>query len=340
MALNARPIQFRDYLPEVYRAGDGLKLTVQSAAGTTLVVAPYSSGSLGFRAGTPVTATKGGAGTVLAQAIPANTSLLTRIQVRDAAFASSLHAGDTLDIFSFQRRFLQAFEALFEQLEAEIEGAADLTGGGIPDLFSPDTTPPLQFAHRPQPGAGDLDFLNYLAGWLALPLRSEKSLGWNRQFFEAAIPLYSQRGTLPGIDGILRAWLKGELLEDTPAPLVVSDLGPTQTDADTAFQLGVTGTVGVDTILGEGPPFLFIADLLADPTVAALRTPAGLDVMQKAARFMLDSEKPAHTYYELRLRTTTMQLSPPNQVTIDGQPGAQIGATTLLWQGPWIYESD
>ena len=340
MAINTRPIQFRDYLPEVYRTGDGLKLTVQSVAGTTIVVAPYSSGSLGFRAGTPVTAPNSGARTVLAQPIPANTSLLTQIHVQDAAFANSLHAGDTLNIYSFLRRFLQSFETLFEQLEAEIEGTADLASGGIPDLFSPDTTPPPQFAYRPQPGVGGSAFLSYLADWLALPLRPEKSVDWNRQFFNTAIPLFSQRSTLPGIDGMLRAWLKGELLEGAPAPLVVSDLGSTQTDVDTVFQLGVTATVGVDTVLGEGPPFLFVADLITDPTVTALRTPSGPDVMQRAARFMLDSEKPAHTYYELRIRARTMQLPPPNQITIDGAPGAQIGATTLLWQDPWVYDSD
>lgn len=252
MAINTRPFQFRDYLPEVYRTDDGLKLTVTSVAGTTINVSSFSSGSLGFKGGTPVTAPTSGARTVLAQAIPANSSLMTQIQVQDAAFASALHAGDTLEVFNFLRRFLQAFETLFEQLEAEIEGTSDLASGGIPDLFSPDTTPPPQFANRAQPGAGDIGFLNYLASWLALPLRSEKPLAWNRQFFDTAIPLYSQRSTLPGIDGMLRAWLKGDLLETTPPSLVVTDLGSTQTDADTVFQLGVTATVGVDTILAKG----------------------------------------------------------------------------------------
>ena len=340
MAINTRPIQFRDYLPEIYRAGDGIKLTVQSVAGTTITVSAFSSGSLGFPAGTPVTTADDGARTVLTQAIPASASLLTQIQVRDTAFAGALHAGDTLNIFNFLRRFMQSLEALFEQLESEVEGTVDLTSGGIPDLFSPSTTPPPQFANRAQPGAGDFDFLEYLAGWLALPLRPEKSLGWNRQFFNTAIPLYAQRSTPPGIDAMLRAWLKGELLETTPPAPAVTDLASAQMDADASFQLGVTATVGVDTVLGLGPGFFFVVDLIADPTVAALRTPAGLDVMQRAARSMLDAEKPAHTYYELRIRATTMQLAPPGQTTIGGNPGAQIGATTLLWHKPWVYESD
>ena len=337
MAMNKRPIQFRDYLPEVYPYDDGVQLTVKSVSGGTVSVAPFSSGNLGFRAGTPVTAPKSGSHTVLAQAIPPNTTQLNQIQVSDIAFAASLKAGDTLNIFNFLRGFLQAFETLFEQLESEIEGATNLASGGIADLFSPDTTPPLQFARA---GSGATDFLSYLASWLALPLRPEKSTDWNRKFFDAAIPLYSQRSTLPGLDGMLRAWLQGELLETHPALMDVTDLRPAHTDAASVFQLGVTATMGVDTVLGEGPPFLFIADLLADPQVSALRTPAGLDVMQRAARFMIDAEKPAHTYYQLRLRGSTMQLAPPNATTIDGLPAAQIGATTLLWRDPWIYDSD
>src|SRR5262245_25160270 len=98
MASNTRPIQFRDHLPEVFRADAG-------------------------------------------------------------------------DGASFLSKFLKAFETLFEELEAEIEGTPDRAGGGIPDLFDPDTTPPPQFAHRPQP---EFDYLNYLASWIALPLRAEK----------------------------------------------------------------------------------------------------------------------------------------------------------------------
>ena len=339
MAMNTRPIQFRDYLPEVYRDGDGVQLTVKSVSGTKITVAPFSSGGLGFRVGTPVAAPGSGGHTRLAQAIPSDNNQLTQINVTDAGFGASLHAGDTLNVFNFLRAFFQAFETLFEQLEAEVEGTTDLSSGGIPDLFSPAATPPTQFANRAQPGAGDFDFLNYVASWLALPLRPEKSLAWNRQFFQAALPFYSQRSTLPGIEGLLRAWLKDELWGD-PSWLAITDLGPAHTDATSAFQLGVTATLGLDTVLGEGPPFLFLVDLLADPQSSELRTPAGLDVMQRAARYMLDAEKPAHTYYQLRLRASTMQLAPQGDTTINGLPAAQIGATTLLWRDAWTYDSD
>lgn len=339
MAINARPIQFRDYLPEVYRDGDGVQLVVQSVSVNSITVKPFNSGSLGFRAGTPVAAPRTGGRSRLAQAIPSNSSQLTQINVQDATFGTALKPGDTINVFNFQRAFLQEFEALFEQLQAAVEGTPDLSTGGAPDLFSPALTPPSQFANRPNAGAGDFEFLSYLASWLALPLRPEKPLAWNREFFQTALALYAQRSTLPGIDGMLRAWLKGELWND-PDLIAITDLGPAHTDATAVFQLGVAATLGVNTVLGEGPPFLFVADLLADPQSSELRTPAGLDVMQRAARYILDSEKPAHTYYQLRLRANTMQLAPTGATTIDGRPVAQIGATTLLWQEPWVYDSD
>ena len=125
-----------------------------------------------------------------------------------------------------------------------------------------------------------------------------------------------------------------------PPLLILTDLTRAFNDVDAVFQLGQTATLGVDTALGEGPPSFFVADLVTDPTVPALRTPAGLDLFQRAARALLDGEKPAHTCYQLSIRAHTMQLAEPGQTAIDGRPGAQIGETTLLWDEPWVYDSD
>jgi hypothetical protein len=241
---------------------------------------------------------------------------------------------------NFLKTFLNAFQQAFEELQAELEGVPDLSSGGIPDLFAPDVTPPPQFVHRAQSGTADFDFLNYLAGWIALPLRPDKPLAWNRAFFKAAIALYPQRSTLAGINGMLQAWLSGDIVApDTLHPLV-TDFSPRANGATSAFQLGATSTVGVDTILGLGPPFLFSANLVLDPSQAPLRTPAGIDVVQRTARLMLDFEKPAHTYYSLAIAAGTMQLAAPGETVINGNPAAQIGVTTLLWRDPWVFVSE
>lgn len=252
-------------------------------------------------------------------------------------YLPAVFRSDEVNGVSFLSRFLQSFEILFEELEGAVEGTPDLSSGGIPDLFSPDTTPPPEFAHRPQP---DLDYLNYLAGWLALPLRMEKPIAFNRAFFKLAIPLYGQRGTRAAMEGLLRGWLKGDLLEVTPPLSLLTDLTRNHTDINAIFQLGVSAQVGVNTVLGEGAPFYFAVDLVTDPAVSALHNPDGLAALQQAARSLLDSEKPAYTYYQLRVRAQTMQLAPAPGAEVQGEVYAQTGETTLLWDLPWIFDSD
>jgi hypothetical protein len=469
MSRNTRPIQFRDYLPEVFRAdevnsvsflsrflqafealfeeleaaieGTTLDLTVQAGSDTTVTVKPFNTGLVAFPICTPVTVPAKALRSTLVHAIPANRTELTHIEVHDTLFVAALEMNDVLHV-------------------------QHVHPGGIPDLFDPDATPPPQFTpHRPQPdsdegtpdgtlelavqaGSGTtvtvkpfnvgpvgfpidtsvtvpdkalrstLDqaipanrtelthievhdklfvaalemndvlhvhpgdylnyYLNYLASWIALPLRAEKPAGFNRAFFQAAIPLYPQRSTLVGLEKLLRAWLRKDLLENSPTDpplLLVTDLTRTHNDVDTIFQLapegasvrvpgelyaqlgvntvlgefqlapeGVPGELyaqlGVNTVLGEGPPFFFIADLITDSAVRDLRSPNGLDIFQRAARLLLDAEKPAYTYYQLRVRAHTMQLAPPCGEERKGEIYAQVGETTLLWDEPWVFDSE
>jgi len=259
------------------------------------------------------------------------------LQFRD--FLPEVFRADEVNGVNFMSCFLQAFETLFEELQGEIEGATGGAGGGIPDLFDLDKTPPPQFKSRPQP---DFDYLNYLASWIGLPLRAEKSVDWNRRFFKSAVSLHQQRGSLPGMNAVLRAWLKDDLMETSPPLLILTDLTRSHTSVNAVLQLGVTATLGVDTVLGEGAPFFFIADLITDPAVHELRQPEGLDVFQQAARSLLDFERPANTYYQLRVRAHPIQLAPAEAAPPGGfpHPYAQVGVTTLLWEEPWVFTSD
>ena len=236
-----------------------------------------------------------------------------------------------------------------------------LHAGGLPDLFNPDLTPPPQFArrleldeYRPEP---DSAFLNFLASWIGLPLRADlirragetdvngqpwvddapydrRKARWNRNLVRTAVGIYPRRGTRAGVEEMLRAWLKDDLVE---GGVIVTDLLRRHTDVDAVFQLGVRATLGMDTVLGEGPPFFFIADLTVDPTVRGLRQPAGIDVLLREARYILDTETPAHTYYQLRVRATTTQLAPLPGDEVAGEIYAQVGETTLLCGEPSVF---
>ena len=74
--------------------------------------------------------------------------------------------------------------------------------------------------------------------------------------------------------------------------------------------------------------------------MAALRHPDALEALHRAARALLDREKPAWTVYELRIRAAGMELAPDGEVPAAGfdHPYAQIGRTTLLWDRPWVFE--
>ena len=285
-----------------------------------------------------------------------------RIQFRN--YLPALYRAAEVNGVSFFSQFLNAFELLFEGMEAEIEGDPDpstgMLTGGIPDVFSVAATPPAQFANRPAATADnpdpDFDFLTYLASWLGLSLRTDpvqkkgetdaayfaRRSALNREFFNTAITFYPQRGTLAALSAMLQAWLQDELLPVTPPLPIVTDLRPSNTDVNTVFQLGVQpgATLGFDTVLGEGPAYLFVVDLVLDPSETALRNPVNLDIVQKAARVLLDAEKPAHTDYQLRVRAQSMQLAAPGEVSINGGPAAQLGVTTLLWECPWVFDSD
>ena len=288
-----------------------------------------------------------------------------RIELR--TYLPALFRAAEVNGVSFLSRFLNAFELLFEGMEAEIEGNRDpnssaLTGGGIPDLFNVASTPPSQFSYRPKASNEnpdpDFDFLTYLASWIGVTLRVDpikksgeddptyfaRRTALNRQYIQTAMALYPQRGTMAALDALLRAWLTGEMAPDAPPVSIVTDLRPPHTDATAVFQLGTVphqagATLGFDTVLGDGVPYLFIVDITLDPDEPNLRNPQGLQTVQRAARSLLDQEKPAHTYYQLCVRAHTMRLAAPGEVLVNGEPAAQIGATTLLWKDTWTYNS-
>jgi hypothetical protein len=375
---SSRPIRFRDYLPEVLRGdekdphsfqnrflqafedlfeelqgfiegvspGDlrliadsnpievrALRSSVESSQKIRIKLKPPHETPPTFPVNTFVTlAGRDADSTTLAEEYPGETGKAS-LFVRDADFARLVKPGSEIVLHA----------------------------GGVPDLFNPDLTPPPQFAGRLRlddyEAEPDSTFLNFLASWIGLPLRDElipragetdlkgrlrindtpyerRKARWNRHLMRTAVGIYPRRGTRAGVEGMLRAWLKDDLVEER---VIVTDLLRTYTDIDAVFRLGERARLGVDTVLGEGPPFFFIVDLTPDPTVRGLRNPAGIDVFLREARYILETETPAHTYYELRVRVSTMQLAPPIGSERAGEIYAQVGETTQFWDQPAVY---
>ena len=131
-----------------------------------------------------------------------------------------------------------------------------------------------------------VEFLSWLASWVALTLREDWDENEKRRLLSRIVPLYQKRGTKEGLRDLLHTYtgLKVEISEY---------LQP--------LQIGSCSTVGVDTIIGGAPPHYFLVKLYLAPTDLVERK-------QLIARAIIELEKPAHTIYDLIVIVPTMQI--------------------------------
>lgn len=132
------------------------------------------------------------------------------------------------------------------------------------------------------------DFLPWLASWTALVLRADWSAAQKREVLTRIIPLYRKRGTKAGLEEYLKIYA-GDGVS------ILDELDP--------MQVGVTATVGVNTVVEGLPAHFFRANV-------AFTTPDPAELSRKTAsvRAVLDIEKPAHTYYNLSISGPTFQI--------------------------------
>lgn len=164
----------------------------------------------------------------------------------------------------FLGRYLWAFEQVLLDLEQTI--------GTLATLFDPATTRD--------------DFLPWLSSWVAFTLRSDLDPSQQRAFLARIVPLYRRRGTKQNLQDLLSIFTHGvptitESDDTGPAhhftitmrlPRTAPDVfnrqsaiahalidleKPAHTSYDLdlqspTMQIGVTSTVGVDTLLGTG----------------------------------------------------------------------------------------
>lgn len=122
------------------------------------------------------------------------------------------------------------------------------------------------------------DFLPWLAGWVALSLRADWDADTKRGFIREIVPLYRQRGTLASLQRMLEIYLR--------------PLGDDVTRDD----------VVIFDEFDEPAHFFQVQLTLSDANPARLRG------TQEIARAIIDQEKPAHTFYALKVVIPTMRL--------------------------------
>ena len=253
--------------------------------------------------------------------------------------------GDFLGKTDFLQDFLKGFEAL---LQGQEDTANEYPEKGlseilyrISDYFSPEKTPN--------------EFVDWLAGWLALDIRRQPSeevdpqtgtlsekqrfpfpaekRSRKRHLIQKLAPLYHLRGTKDGLQQIIDIYfgedLRGFHINELTKPFVVGDPeGLRKVRADYARRMGkedsgidyqnialsvllargnfdaLGSVVGRSTVVGEAHPYYFIVHV---ETLLPVSRISGAQT-KKAMSDVIDQEKPAHTYYSLKLQAPGMRI--------------------------------
>ncbi|MFO1429724.1 MAG: phage tail protein [Candidatus Competibacteraceae bacterium] len=194
------------------------------------------------------------------------------------------------DAPNFLGRFLLGFEKLLLGLGDPAEPGLEETIARLHRYFEPG-------AKLAEGERAPKEFLQWLAGWVALTLREDWDDRRQRDLIAQAVQLYRRRGTRRGVEEFLSIYTR---------------LGVRIDELNTPFQIGVHSRVGQDTILDGGAPFFFSAHvLLPSPK------PEDLKAQRAIAQAIIELQKPAHTYYALTIETPTFQIYVYSTVGVD-----------------------
>lgn len=230
---------------------------------------------------------------------------------------------------NFIGRFLLAFEHVLSGVGALAEPGLEEIIGGIVNAESGELS--LSGIHRffdPGPEQSEnhrapAEFLEWLAGWVALSMRDDWKEEDKRRIISEIVPRYRERGTHQGLEKAIQIYTKANLKwEDIKAKLKWErDVDVRVDELDTPFQIGVHSTIGEDTWIEGGPPNYF-------EVFAPLKTrdPDIIGPFYEVLTAIVDLEKPAYTHYHLELKTPAMQIG----------KHSTIGLDTLL--GTWPIE--
>jgi phage tail-like protein len=198
----------------------------------------------------------------------------------------------------FTGRFLKIFEKILTGIDNEVAPDQVIPGEVQAYLEQPGIEQTLDMMKDYfDPTVVPLEFLDWLAGWVALELPGDWHENTKRELIRRIVPLYSTRGTLQGLEEFLRIYAG-------PGVTINEWLSP--------FQIGVSSTLGKDTALGSGPPgFFTVKVVLPEPDLEKKIE------KEKVVRAIIDREKPAHTYYQLDVIIPTMQIGVHSTIRLD-----------------------
>jgi phage tail-like protein len=223
---------------------------------------------------------------------------------------TSSYLKDLPAIFSehpFLGRFLLAFEQVLTGLP-DVPDHEAVPGLGLDEIIASMSTlfdPQASWDAILPEQERQKEFLQWLAGWVALGLRADWTDAQKREFLAKVVSLYRTRGTEKNLVELLRIYtIFSPIISGTE---------------ENEFQIGLHSTIGVDTFInGTTPHFFRVSVTMPNPDPSTLRR------QREIATALIDLQKPAHTDYELKITVETMQI----------RDRSTIGVNTLLGNLP------
>jgi phage tail-like protein len=200
--------------------------------------------------------------------------------------------------------------------------------GGIEDEIE---DLPLLFDARSSPAP---DWLQWLAGWLDFRMSARWPQAKARHYLREAFELYNWRGTVRGLERMLKMYAGVNARIWEPARYTslwslgeVSTLGATTMLAPSPLEgavLGSTAEFGLSRVTGDDSGAMLFEDIAnrfcVEVYCSDLRQPGAM----QAVRALLDREKPAHTVYTLSTVEPAMSIGWQAIVGVDAIVGGGI----------------
>lgn len=199
----------------------------------------------------------------------------------------------------FLDRYLSYCDTVFDEVESQIESFSG--------YLDPDGVP-----------AGD--FLSWLGSWLDVKFLAEWPDHTRREFVRRAVALYKLRGTVAGLQEVLRLHTGLQ----APQPIIIEH-----------FRLRDYGARHTAGGLVDGKPYLAGYALTPDPNeeiahhftvVLPDRAVSDADALKTIQR-LIDAQKPAHTHCEIRVVRSGLRIGCQSTVGVDALIGPYAGAS-------------
>lgn len=190
---------------------------------------------------------------------------------------------------NFLREFLKIFEKILSGREDPLEYYESLRSiKGIEEILD-NVHDYFDMLYAPD------EFIPWLTGWIALAINEDWSKTKKRRLRSEAVSLYKIRGTQKALERFLEIY--------------TTDIGQVKVSEVSDFRIGdnegryIQTQIGLNTRIGSTSPYFFEVFIsLPEPD------PFILDFKRREVLDIIDLEKPAYTYYGLRLHVGTMQI--------------------------------